>query len=153
DADALAYQWSLLSAPAGSAAALSSATIVNPTFVADKSGSYVAQLVVNDGRVDSSPRTVTISTENSAPTANAGPNHTVAPNATVQLDGSASVDPDGTPLTYAWSLLSAPPGSGATLSNPTSVNPTFVADVEGVYVAQLIVSDGVLFSAPVTVTL
>jgi RHS repeat-associated protein len=152
DGDGLSFKWSLLSVPAGSAAALSSAPLVNPTFVADRAGSYVAQLIVNDGTVDSSPRTVTISTQNSAPTANAGANQTVAVNATVQLDGSGSSDPDGTPLTYTWSLLSTPSGSGATVSNPTSVNPTFVADLQGVYVAQLIVSDGVLFSAPVTVT-
>ena len=39
-------------------------TLVNPTFVADVAGSYVAQLVVNDGNVDSAPDTVTITTDN-----------------------------------------------------------------------------------------
>jgi len=37
----------------------------------------VAQLIVNDGKVDSAPDTVVITTENSAPVANAGPDQTV----------------------------------------------------------------------------
>src|SRR6185503_4716287 len=50
-------------------------------------------------------------------------------------------------------LLSVPAGSAATLSNPTMVNPTFVADLFGTYVAQLIVHDGTLASAPDTVSI
>jgi hypothetical protein len=34
--------------------------VVNPTFVADKPGSYVVQLIVNDGVVNSAPDTVTV---------------------------------------------------------------------------------------------
>ena len=49
--------------------------------------------------------------------------------------------------------MSRPAGSTATLSNPTIVNPTFVADLDGVYVAQLTVSDGSLVSAPDTVAI
>ena len=68
----LAYNWSLTSVPAGSSATLSNPTSVNPTFVIDVFGDYEAQLIVNDGTVDSTPNVVIISTLNSAPVANAG---------------------------------------------------------------------------------
>ena len=152
DNDPLTYHWSL-TRPAGSAAVLDDPFAVNPAFVADVAGLYVAQLIVNDGAIDSPPDTVSISTENSAPVADAGDDTSVMAGATVQLDGSGSSDPDGTPLQTAWSLTSRPPGSNAVLSDPGIVNPTFVADVNGTYVAQLIVGDGALFSAPDTVTI
>ena len=56
----MTYRWSLLSKPAGSSAALNDPNIGTPSFVADLSGDYVAQLVVNDGTVDSVPDTVSI---------------------------------------------------------------------------------------------
>jgi RHS repeat-associated protein len=152
DSDPLTYHWSLTS-PAGSSAVLDDPLTINPTFVADVPGSYVAQLIVNDGAIDGTPDTVSISTENSAPVADAGEDTGVATGATVQLDGGGSSDPDGSPLQISWSLTSRPPGSGAALSNPGTVTPTFVADVDGTYVAQLIVGDGTLLSTPDTVSI
>jgi len=147
----LTYQWSLLSVPTGSTATLAQPNSPNPTFTADLAGNYVAQLIVNDGFLNSQPSTVTISTSHSVPVANAGPNQTVTVGATVQLTGAASYDVDGYPLTYKWSLTSQPTGGTAVLSSTTVVNPTFVANAVGAYVAQLIVNDGVYDSTPVTV--
>ena len=62
--DLLIYNWSLTSKPAGSSAALSSATNVNPKFTADVVGAYVLSLVVNDGKVSSASSTVNITTMN-----------------------------------------------------------------------------------------
>ncbi len=93
-----------------------------------------------------------VTAQNTPPVANAGPNQAVAVGATVQLNGSGSSDVDGNPLTYSWSITLAPPGSSASLSNPNTVNPTFVADRPGTYVIQLIVNDGFVNSAPSTVT-
>jgi RHS repeat-associated protein len=153
DGNPLTYRWSLLSVPLNSAAQLSDAALVNPTFAADTKGTYIAQLVVNDGFVDSAPATVTISTLNSAPVANAGPAQTVLAGATVQLNGSGSTDVDGDPLTFRWSITSKPSASNAVLSDPASVTPTFTADELGTYVVQLIVNDGNLDSVPTTVTI
>ena len=60
NSDILTYRWTLTTRPTGSAAALSSATAVSPTFVADLAGVYVATLVVNDGKVDSNLATVAV---------------------------------------------------------------------------------------------
>lgn len=151
--NALSYYWALVARPSGSVAALSSATAVQPTFTADVAGTYVAQLIVNDGTINSAPSTVTISTRNSVPVANAGPEQSVAAGTTVQLDGTGSTDVDGNSLHYAWSILSKPAGSAAFLSDATVPNPAFVADKAGDYVAQLIVNDGHFYSTASTVTI
>ena len=147
----LTFSWSL-TRPAGSTATLSNAA-PHAHIYGRCAGTYVAQLIVNDGFLNSAPDTVTIDTRNVPPVANAGPDHTVAVGSTVMLDGSGSSDADGQPLTFAWSLTARPPGSTATLINPTSVSPTFVADLAGEYVAQLIVNDGELNSSPDTVVI
>jgi hypothetical protein len=153
DGDPLTFRWALSTTPVGSLATLSDRTAVRPTFVVDKSGTYVAQLIVNDGTLDSLPATVTITTQNSRPVAIAGANQTVVVGTTVTLDGSASSDVDGDPLTFRWALSTVPAGSTATLVNPTAVHPMFVVDKAGTYVAQLIVNDGTLDSLPATVTI
>ena len=66
----------------------------------------------------------------------------------VTLNGSASSDPNGDPLTYSWSFISKPAGSAAVLSSTTSVSPTFTVDRVGDYVVQLIVNDGTVSSPP-----
>ena len=149
----LTYLWSLSTRPPNSNATLSDHTASRPTFVADRPGNYVAQLIVNNGYRSSTPDTVTITTTNTAPVANAGPNQTVAVGVTVTLNGTGSSDADGDPLTYSWSLLNRPGGSSAVLSNATTRWPTFFADATGTYVAQLIVNDGFAPSDPATVTI
>ncbi len=111
------------------------------------------QLIVNDGTTSSAPDTVTISTENSAPTSHAGADQTVLVNDTVQLDGSASSDVDGDMLTFEWSFVSRPVGSSATLSGTSLVKPVFEVDVAGTYTVQLIVNDGLVSSAADMVTI
>jgi len=89
--------------------------------------------------------------QNTPPTADAGPDQTVFAGDTVTLDGSASSDVDGDPLTFTWSFASVPPGSTAALSAPSAIKPTFVPDKPGTYVAQLIVNDGKAASTPDTI--
>jgi len=58
DNDPLTFNWSLLSGP--SVPTLNDAATAAASFVADAAGAYVAQLIVNDGTVDSDPDTSTI---------------------------------------------------------------------------------------------
>ena len=155
DGDPLTYLWTFVARPTGSSAVVFGFRSVTANFVPDIAGTYVVQLVVNDGKLDSTPATVTITTatSNTAPVANAGPNQAVSVGALVQLNGSTSTDVDGDTLTYKWSLNSIPQGSAAVLSSTTAFNPTFTADKPGTYVAQLIVNDGKVDSAPATVTI
>lgn len=60
DNNALTYQWTMISRPAGSSATLSGADTVTPSFTADAVGFYVLALQVNDGHVDSAPDLVVI---------------------------------------------------------------------------------------------
>ena len=157
--DTLTYRWTLTSKPTSSTAALSSATVASPTFTADLAGSYVASLVVNDSKVDStntSTVTVTASAANSAPVANAGPVQTVSRTGgtvTVTLTGAASTDANSDTLTYKWTVGYQPATSSITLLLPTTVSPTFAATVAGIYVFTLVVNDGKVDSAVSTVAI
>ena len=119
----------------------------------DKPGLYVATLTVNNGVLNSDPSSVAITVTDQQPVANAGPPQNVAVGSPVTLDGSGSTDSDHAPLIYKWSFTSIPAGSTAMLSGANTVSPTFVADVLGTYVAQLIVNDGFQDSNPSTVTI
>lgn len=174
----LVFAWEQIE---GTAVALSNANGMQPTFTApepeafDPDGeSLVFQLTVYDyestvdgldGVIGSIPDTVIIQVQsgNYIPTANAGPDRSYDPTSAgatpdgneVTLDGSASIDPEDEPLTFAWSQIDGP---SVTLSNPSVVQPTFfapkvVATDEIKYVFSLIVSDGVTNSDPDTVNI
>jgi fibro-slime domain-containing protein len=153
DGDALTYQWRLVSAPAGSVAAVKNATEIVADFTPDQLGMYTLELVVNDGIVNSDPDLVVIDTRNSRPVANAGRDQLVCPNELVLLNGSGSSDADGQKLTYSWSILSQPANSTSKLINPTEDMPQLRIDKQGTYVVQLVVSDGIDVSEPDTVVL
>jgi hypothetical protein len=58
--DALTYKWSLVSAPKRSHAIISNSTSKISSFVPPLPGTYVVQLIVNDGLADSAPASVEI---------------------------------------------------------------------------------------------
>jgi hypothetical protein len=88
---------------------------------------------------------------NTPPIADAGTDQTTFRGVQVTLNGSLSHDPDGAALSYQWTIVSQPAGSGVVLANPTSATPTFTPLILGSYVFQLVVNDGELTSAPDTV--
>jgi hypothetical protein len=59
--DLLTYRWVFTSKPNGSSTTLSNATVVNPTFTPDVVGTYIFNLVVNDGKVSSIASAVSVS--------------------------------------------------------------------------------------------
>ncbi len=120
--------------------------------MADKFGTYTAQLIVSDGTLSSAPSTVTITTQRPKPIANAGSGQTVVVGSTVNLSGSGSSSIDNSPLSYAFTL-GRPAGSTASLSGANTISPSFVPDVPGSYTIQLIVNDGSLNSDPATITI
>lgn len=153
------YQWGILSRPGGSVATLTNATAATPTFTPDVAGDYVIFLSVTNSDFGSIPDsdTVTVTASatapaNTAPLADAGPAQYASVGYTVTLNGSASSDADSNPLTYAWTLTTRPAGSGVLLTGDTTATPSFVPDVDGNYVATLVVNDGTSNSVPDMVT-
>jgi hypothetical protein len=146
----LTYQWTQTGG--SPTVTLSSATAVQPTFVAPTAAANLTfQLVVNDGQNTSQPATVTVVVI-ALPIANAGPDQTVAVGSSVTLDGSGSTDSNSNPLTYLWTQTSGSPT--VTLSDSTVEQPTFVAPTSATILTfQLVVNDGQNNSEPATVTI
>jgi len=156
DLNPLSYRWAFMSVPSDSALlTLTGANTDSPSFTPDKSGVYVASLIVNDGKQDSVAvaTTITVESNNTAPLANAGIAQTVVAGTTATLSGALTTDAEGDRMTYTWILTSKPATStAATLTNSTTVSPSLKTDVVGVYVITLVASDGRLSSAVATVS-
>jgi hypothetical protein len=92
---------------------------------------------------------------NSPPIASADADAVATAGVPLEIDGRASYDPEGSALTYRWSLDSAPVGSAlAGLQAPLSPNndssgvTQLVPDLLGAYVIRLVVDDGEVVSQP-----
>ena len=145
------YAWERISGTGSSSIALSNANVARPTFTADSLAegapdvTHVFQLTVTDSDPASGTDTVTITVvsdfqelaKNANPVADAGEDQTVGFGMPVQLDGSDSMDSDGTIVSYSWKWvygtgdnnpddndLHTPP----VLSSATAQQPTFTSD-------------------------
>lgn len=148
DGDPLTYLWLFRTKPPLSRVALSDPTGASVSFLPDRLGHYLFELVVSDGehQVTASPL-VTVLSNSERPLADAGEDRVIAVGREAVLDGSASQDPDGRYLFYDWWLDASPKGSIASLTSADAVT-TFVPDVVGDYLVELRVHNGSFESGP-----
>ncbi|HSM29142.1 MAG TPA: PKD domain-containing protein [Woeseiaceae bacterium] len=136
--DALEYSWNFGDGSTGSG--------VSPEHAYTAAGNYTVTLTVSDGSLQSDPVSTTadiaVPPANRAPVADPGGPYSGAPGVEVRFDGSASSDPDGDVLTYAWDFGDGSAGTGAT--------PTHSYANPGIYEVSLVVNDGELPSAAAT---
>ena len=146
DGDALTFSWTLNGGrfENGSTASDASVDVAFPG-----TNPYDVRLTVRDpdGATDTATVTITVQgTPNQAPVASAVPSPSSVPagdnNTTVvTLDGSGSFDPDGDPLTFAWTVDS---GTFVNGTSATDEIPQVTFPGNAPYGVRLIVSDGVL---------
>ena len=125
--------WSITGLPLGATFDGSTGTMDWPN--PGPAGSHPMTISVSDGIATSSASfTVTVTADNSPPTANPGGPYNGLTGIPVSLSGSASSDPDaGQTLSFAWDLGDGSLGTGATL------NHTYTAP--GNYIVSLTVTD------------
>ena len=125
--------WSIIGLPLGATFDGSTGTLDWPN--PGPAGSHPMTISVSDGIAASSASfTVTVTADNSPPTANPGGPYNGLTGIPVSLSGSASSDPDaGQTLSFAWDLGDGSSGSGVTL------NHTYTAP--GNYIVSLTVTD------------
>ncbi len=150
DDEPLSFSWVQT---AGAPVELAGADTATPSFTAPlvgtEGGTLTFALTVGDG-IDTATDSVTVfvTNVNQAPVANAGADAAANEDTVVVLDGSASLDPDGDPLTYAWTQTG---GTAVVLSDAFSVSPSFTAPFTNpggeLLTFDLVVSDGQFYSA------
>ena len=107
-------------------------------------GTYTATLTVTDESGAGVSDALTVTVAAAKPTARPGGPYTGTEGAAVSFDGSASSDPNGDALAYAWNF-----GDGSTGTGPA---PTHVYRDNGSYTVTLTASDGNGYSATATTT-
>lgn len=143
DGDALSYQWTIKSQPAGGNGTFTDETIPDPVFLTTIPGEFEIELAVTDPSGASGYDSVTLSLTNTPPTPAAEVSlSSPAVGEAVELSGLASSDPNGQPLTYTWKLERAPAGSDVPVELNGAVQ-TVSFDLGGEYSFSLTVSDGV----------
>jgi lysophospholipase L1-like esterase len=148
-----AYQWTVVSAPAGSTADIPDNTADKTLFTPDLAGYYKIGLVVTGGSQQSVLQHLLIHAvaSNALPVAFAGEDIMVATHKKVQLDGNGSYDADHDTLSFEWKFLSKPAESKASLVKAKTTAPYFVADVDGEFLITLMVNDSLANSMADTV--
>ena len=143
----IVYEWSIIEAPTGSVAALDAAD-PTPVLVPDMAGVYRIQLVVvNEAGLESVPAGIDVVAfdQRPAPNAWAGRDRSARVGSLLRLDAGGSFDLLDTPLTFAWSLISAPTASrirDADILLRNSATPLLMPDAPGPFVLGVEASNG-----------
>lgn len=152
DGTIVSYKWTKTTGP--SAFTLDTTNTVHPIVSGLDTGVYTFVLTVTDNRGAAASDSVTVTVNaktNLYPIPNAGVDRTIIlPQDSVHLDGSASMDPDGTIVKYQWSLQSGP--TSYTFGSPNSANTVVTNLVPGTYIFTLTVTDNDSASASGSVT-
>ncbi len=134
-----AYSWSQVAGPA--IATLADTSTPYPVMSNLQEGQYIFQLKVTDNSNTANiaqVKVIVAPAGNTLPVANAGANQTInLPVNAVTLDGSASIAPAGSIVSYSWSQS---PVSG-TITNPGSKTTDVTGLAEGNYTFTLTVTD------------
>ena len=72
DGEDAAFDWALIARPSGSSASLANSNRPRPSFTVDQPGTYIVQLVLDDGPLESVADTLAFDTTNTPPKAAAG---------------------------------------------------------------------------------
>ncbi|YCO01114.1 PKD domain-containing protein [Vibrio sp. VNB-15] len=147
DQDSITFSWEMVSKPFKSKAELINPESRTPRFEPDLLGTYLVELVVNDGKTDSRPNQVKIEVirkdENTPPTIKFSEDKYTS-NLTRQIYlVTRSQDIDGDKLSFTWEVLSHPQGSNYSIAKSTTHSSTTLeADTEGDYVVKVTAFDG-----------
>jgi hypothetical protein len=136
DGDPLSYSWDFGDGATG--------TGPTPSHAYASLGVFTVSLVVSDGALSSPPAATQVTISNQPPVAHAGGPYSGTRTQPVVFSGAGSTDPDGDPLTYAWSFGDGAVGSG--------VAPSHTYTSLGSFTVSLVVNDGTASSAPATST-
>ena|GEM_PF-3888242 len=141
----LTFEWFIAAKPAASTVdetAIGDVTLMVTTFTPDIEGTFLLGLTVTQGLISDTDYLVvdvTGNPTNQPPVADAGADVSVSasvtayysnynyicptcPSQSANLDGSASTDPDGNPLDYAWSTVSGSASFGDASAATTTVS-------------------------------
>lgn len=146
DGDLLQYRWKQIDGPP---AVLSSTNSAKPSFKTRLAGVYRFSLVVSDGKTESDPSVVSVKVENQnrRPEAILPAEMKVVAGTPILLNGNLSRDADGNELTYRFRQTA---GTPLYLREEDCQSETLAMtfDTPGMYEIQLMVYDGVVWSAP-----
>ncbi len=137
------YVWTSISGPA--TFTFGSANAATTTLSNLVQGNYIFRLTVtdNNGATATDDINVTVNAAipvNQAPVANAGSNIVInLPASSTTLNGSNSIDPDGTITGYSWTYISGP--ATYSITNATAATTTLTGLVQGTYAFRLTVTD------------
>ena len=149
DGDPLSYAWT--QTPTSPAGTFTNTTVANPSWTAPKvtvDTAFTFRVTVSDGKGGSATGTISVNVTapvNRNPTLSQAPQaspSSVTGSAPVQLSVTAT-DPDGDPLTYAWTQTPASPAGS--FSSTSTTNPTWSSPVVSTaqrFTLKVMVTDG-----------